>query len=334
MTSLVVERSCSLLVHVERPESAQAIKEALEGGDPAAKAAAMKNVISQLLNGESLPSVFITIVRYVLPSEDHTVQKLLLLYLEIIEKTGANGHILPEMILICQNLRNNLQSPNEYLRGVTLRFLCRIKEAEIIEPLVPSILSNLEHRHSFVRRNAVLAVDAIYRLPGGDHMLADAPETVEKFLNAESDLSARRNAFLMLYNNAQERALAYLLANVDQVINWGDILQTVVLDLIRKARGQRAGGRGRAAARRRPAVRAPGARTLRPVLTLPARSAAPTRPRRASTSRSSSPCSAPTAPPSSTSAPPAWWPCPPPPPPSVPPQTATPSCSPPTRTTT
>jgi len=238
--ALIVEKSCSLLVFVEKPESAQSIREALEGGDPVAKANAMKNVISQLLAGEALPGVFITIVRYVLPSEDHTVQKLLLLYMEIIEKTGADGRILPEMILICQNLRNNLQSPNEYLRGVTLRFLCRIKETEIIEPLVPSILANLEHRHSFVRRNAVLAVDAIYRLPGGDTLLADAPETVEKFLGVESDLSARRNAFLMLYNNAQDRALAYLLANVDQVTSWGDILQTVVLDLIRKARAGRA----------------------------------------------------------------------------------------------
>lgn len=140
------------------------------------------------------------------------------------------------MILICQNLRNNLQAPNEYLRGVTLRFLCRVKETELLEPLIPSILSNLEHRHSFVRRNAVLAIDAIYRLPGGDAMLADAPETVEKFLATESDLSARRNAFLFLYNNAQDKAVSYLLANVDSVTGWGEIMQTVVLDLIRKAR--------------------------------------------------------------------------------------------------
>lgn len=49
-------------------------------------------------------------------------------------------------ILICQNLRNNLQHPNEYIRGVTLRFLCRIREEEILEPLVPSILANLDHR--------------------------------------------------------------------------------------------------------------------------------------------------------------------------------------------
>ena len=49
-------------------------------------------------------------------------------------------------ILICQNLRNNLMHPNEYIRGVTLRFLCRIREEEILEPLTPSILANLEHR--------------------------------------------------------------------------------------------------------------------------------------------------------------------------------------------
>ena len=74
-------------------------------------------------------------------------------------------------ILICQNLRNNLQHPNEYLRGATLRFLCRIHEEEILEPLIPSILANLEHRHSFVRRNAVLAINALYRLPKGELIL-------------------------------------------------------------------------------------------------------------------------------------------------------------------
>jgi coatomer subunit beta len=31
-----------------------------------------------------------------------------------------------------------------------------------------------------------------------------------------------------------DRAVSYLMANLEQVANWGDILQTVVLDLIRK----------------------------------------------------------------------------------------------------
>eukprot|EP00271_Cylindrocystis_brebissonii_P013153 TRINITY_DN32762_c0_g1_i1.p1 TRINITY_DN32762_c0_g1~~TRINITY_DN32762_c0_g1_i1.p1 ORF type:complete len:955 (-),score=201.96 TRINITY_DN32762_c0_g1_i1:1049-3913(-) len=231
-----MEKSSTLLVHFDKgtPALANEIKEALEGSDNVRKQEAMKKAVMLLLNNEQIPHLFITIVRYVLPSEDHTVQKLLLLYLEIIDKTDANGKILPEMILICQNLRNNLQHPNEYLRGVTLRFLCRLQEAELIEPLVHSILMNIDHRHPFVRRNAVLAVMSIYKLPQGELLLQDAPEMIEKFLLTEQDLSAKRNAFLMLYNCAQERAVHYLLSNLENVALWGDIMQMVVLELIRK----------------------------------------------------------------------------------------------------
>ena len=41
----------------------------------------MQKAITAILAGEQFPSIFITIVRYVLPSENHLVQKLLLLYL-------------------------------------------------------------------------------------------------------------------------------------------------------------------------------------------------------------------------------------------------------------
>ncbi|TYG38462.1 hypothetical protein ES288_D13G225400v1 [Gossypium darwinii] len=241
-----MEKSCTLLIHFDKgtPAIANEIKEALEGNDVSAKVDAMKKAIMLLLNGETLPQLFITIVRYVLPSEDHTVQKLLLLYLEIIEKTDAKGRVLPEMILICQNLRNNLQHPNEYIRGVTLRFLCRLNETEIIEPLIPSVLQNLEHRHPFIRRNAILAVMSIYKLPQGDQLLVDAPDMIEKVLSTEQDPSAKRNAFLMLFTCAQERATNYLLTHVDRVSEWGELLQMVVLELIRKVcrtnRGEKA----------------------------------------------------------------------------------------------
>ncbi|KAG6409453.1 hypothetical protein SASPL_127492 [Salvia splendens] len=231
-----MEKTCSLLVHFDKgtPALANEIKEALEGNDVPAKIDGMKNAIMLLLNGETLPQLFITIVRYVLPSEDHTVQKLLLLYLEIIDKTDGNGRVLPEMILICQNLRNNLIHPNEYIRGVTLRFLCRLNEVEIIEPLIPSILANLEHKHPYVRRNAISAISSIYKLPNGEQLLVDAPETIEKFLSSEQDQSTKRNAFLMLFNCAQDHAINYLLANVDRVSDWGELMQMVVLELIRK----------------------------------------------------------------------------------------------------
>jgi len=139
------------------------------------------------------------------------------------------------MILICQNLRNNLQHPNEYVRGATLRFLCRIREEEILEPLVPSILANLEHRHSYVRRNAALAVAAVYRLARGELLLADAPDLVERFLATEQDVSAKRNAFLFLAAHAPDRAARYLFSHAEQLPVWGEPLQLAVLDLVRRA---------------------------------------------------------------------------------------------------
>ncbi|XP_015894017.3 coatomer subunit beta-1 [Ziziphus jujuba] len=241
------EKSCTLLVHFDKgtPALANEIKEALEGNDIEVKIEALKKAIMLLLNNETIPQLFITIIRYVLPSEDHTIQKLLLLYLEIIEKTDSKGKVLPEMILICQNLRNNLQHPNEFIRGVTLRFLCRLNETEIVEPLLPSILTNLEHRHPFVRRNAVLAVMSVYRLPQGEQLLDNAPEIVEKFLSTEQDPSSKRNAFLMLFTCAQDRAVNYLFTHIDRINDWGEQLQMVVLELIRKVCRANKGEKGK-----------------------------------------------------------------------------------------
>lgn len=102
--------------------------------------------------------------------------------------------------------------------------------------MIPSILTCLEHRHSYVRRNAVLAINSIYKLPKGEQHLQDAPDLIEKVLNSEQDLSTKRNAFLMLCNHAQDRAVHYLLSQVDNVAHWGDILQMAVLELIRKVK--------------------------------------------------------------------------------------------------
>lgn len=89
MAMVSVERSCTFLVHFDKAASQSEIKEALEGSDSAAKIQAMQKAIMMILNGETLPALFITIVRYVLPSEDHTIQKLLLLYLV---RSQAYGH--------------------------------------------------------------------------------------------------------------------------------------------------------------------------------------------------------------------------------------------------
>jgi coatomer subunit beta len=117
-----------------------------------------------MLNGEKLnQSMLMYVIRFCLPTADHFLKKLLLIFWEIVPKTNAEGKLLHEMILVCDAYRKDLQHPNEFIRGSTLRFLCKLKEPELLEPLMPSIRKCLEHRHSYVRRNAVLAIFTIYR---------------------------------------------------------------------------------------------------------------------------------------------------------------------------
>ena len=58
-----------------------------------------------MLNGERLPGLLMTIIRFVLPSNDHTLKKLLLIFWEIWPKTSPDGKLLHEMILVCDAYR-------------------------------------------------------------------------------------------------------------------------------------------------------------------------------------------------------------------------------------
>ncbi|XP_030873087.1 coatomer subunit beta [Leptonychotes weddellii] len=229
------ENVCYTLINVpmdSEPPSEISLKNDLEKGDVKSKTEALKKVIIMILNGEKLPGLLMTIIRFVLPLQDHTIKKLLLVFWEIVPKTTPDGRLLHEMILVCDAYRKDLQHPNEFIRGSTLRFLCKLKEAELLEPLMPAIRACLEHRHSYVRRNAVLAIYTIYR--NFEHLIPDAPELIHDFLVNEKDASCKRNAFMMLIHADQDRALDYLSTCIDQVQTFGDILQLVIVELIYK----------------------------------------------------------------------------------------------------
>ncbi|XP_066265354.1 coatomer subunit beta-like [Branchiostoma lanceolatum] len=229
------EQPCYTLINIPsdaEPPTELQLKTDLEKGDVRTKTEALKKVIHMILNGEKMPSLLMTIIRFVMPLQDHTIKKLLLIFWEIVPKTGPDGKMLHEFILVCDAYRKDLQHPNEFIRGSTLRFLCKLKESELLEPLMPSIRTCLEHRHSYVRRNAVLAIFTIYK--NFDSLIPDGPELIHNFLEQEQDASCKRNAFMMLIHADQERALDYLSTCIDQLHTFGDILQLVIVELVYK----------------------------------------------------------------------------------------------------
>ncbi|KAK1127624.1 Coatomer subunit beta [Melipona bicolor] len=62
------------------------LKQDLRKGDVQTKIEALKKTIHMILSGERLPGLLMTIIRFVLPLQDHTIKKLLLIFWEIVPK--------------------------------------------------------------------------------------------------------------------------------------------------------------------------------------------------------------------------------------------------------
>ena len=153
---------------------------------------------------------------------------------------------IPSLLYIYHSnaIRNDLIHANEYIRGRTLRLLCRMRYFKIMEPLVESILKNLSHRHAYVRRNAVTCVYSIVKT-FGPAVIPQAAVEIEQLLLVEGDLSTKRIAFVMLLNCDIDRAINYAVSVEEQVNSLGDVFQLALLELVRKVARSRPGHKGR-----------------------------------------------------------------------------------------
>ena len=136
------------------------------------------------------------------------------------------------LTVLSNGIRMDLQHANEYIRGNTLRFLCKLRDAELIEPLLAPARQCLEHRHSYVRKNAVFAIASIYQ--HNEALMPDAPELLQAFLESESDATCKRNAFAALISISHDQALEYLSSVFEGIPNADELLQLVELEFIRK----------------------------------------------------------------------------------------------------
>ncbi|KAM7532573.1 hypothetical protein Aperf_G00000131736 [Anoplocephala perfoliata] len=235
MANAGVDSPCYTLISLtneSKQYTEQKLREDLQNDNVAVKREALKELIRNSVNGEKYRDLLMIVIRFVMPSSDRTIKKLLHLFWEVAPKYSPEGKLLNEMILVCDAYRRDLQHPNEYIRGCTLRFLCKLKEPELLEPLMPSILQCLEHRHAYVRRNAVLAIFTIYQ--NFENLIPDAPERILNYLEDEQDPSCKRNAFLMLLHVSQDTAVQYLSRCIDAVDTFSETMQLVVVELIHK----------------------------------------------------------------------------------------------------
>lgn len=235
-------KACYLIIDydVQSPPSSTEIAKLLEKGSEEEKLDAMKTLILLILSDEHFPRMIMTVVQHAMRVDSTEMKKLLILYWETIEKTNSDGTIKDEMVMLCNALRNDLLSPNEFIRARTLRLVSKMRYRELMDTLLQPALECLTHRHPYVRRNAVMCIYSIYSTFGED-ILPDAVERIDGLLASETDLSTRRNALLFLFEAAPSSAMRYLnsvlLDEEDSNSVYGtsiDILQLVVLNELKR----------------------------------------------------------------------------------------------------
>ena len=136
----------------------QNVEKQLLSGSTKEKIKAMKMLIRMIVNDENYPRMMMSVLKYCQMVEDHILKKLCLLYWETVEKKNADGTTKGEITLACNALRQDLLSPNEFIRGRTLRLVSKIMISDILENLIEAINDNIKHRHFYVRRNALICL--------------------------------------------------------------------------------------------------------------------------------------------------------------------------------
>ena len=60
----------------------------------------MKKILLLMLNGDPVPQLLMHVIRFVMPSKNKILKKLLLVYWEICPKTNPDGKLKQEMVLV------------------------------------------------------------------------------------------------------------------------------------------------------------------------------------------------------------------------------------------
>lgn len=91
----------------------------LEVGSIELKIKALKTVIEMVVSGEEIPGILRTVIEFVLPLLDDLVQDMLLILWAIIPKTSPGGKLLPEINLIADAYRRELEHAINNTNNIT-----------------------------------------------------------------------------------------------------------------------------------------------------------------------------------------------------------------------
>lgn len=148
---------------------------------------ALRLMIAQQTSGQTSKELLHSVVRAVMPRNDNALKRLLYYYLE----TMADD----KSLVVCMNqISKDLSSPNEYVRGLVLRFISRLENSDYVSLLLKGVRDNLSNKSAYVRMNAISCLSEIV-----ERFEIDAEDELHAVAQRESSPEVLRVVFDVMH---------------------------------------------------------------------------------------------------------------------------------------
>lgn len=231
------EKPCYLYIDDEPITSYRDVTKKIASKEFPEKEEGLKTILGSMVNDDNYPQdLMMNVIHNLTIVDDINIKKLLFLFWEVIDKHKPDGTMKDEIILVCNGIRKDLDSPNEYIRGRTLRLLTKMPYKEILENVKAAVFENIKHSHPYVRSNAIMCVLSFIDNFGVDIVPDSLPDDLKDIILKDNDTATRRNAYV-LYSRIspmESLSLTQEIMENNEISELGDLFALCIVENLRK----------------------------------------------------------------------------------------------------
>lgn len=181
------------------------IMQKLQSADEGDKIEAMRQIIAQMSQGEDFSTLTHRITKETFMARSNEVKRLFYYYLELIPKC-RDSESFAEILLLSNQIRKDLEHPNEYVRGFAMRFVSTLDNQELVGNFYKPVKNNLSHPNAYVRRNAYFCLGMLF---SKIDIYQEVPDLLYHALFRDLDPNCLRQAFVSLHQASPALAEKY-----------------------------------------------------------------------------------------------------------------------------
>ncbi|KAF9763569.1 Coatomer subunit beta [Nosema granulosis] len=207
----------SLYLNLNSEATKQSILQLLGSQEPEKKIQGMKDLIAQMSQGKSYGDITHTVIKDVLSVQQNNELRRLFYYFLEMSSISTN-----ELLLLSNQIRKDLEHPNEFMRGVALRYVSKLTTIEILLNFHKPILENFTHKIAYVRRHAYYSLGRVSKRLG---IFEDTADHLVQALQRDTDPACLCQAFVSLYELDKEKSMQVVPTDPDLALTMMEKIQ-------------------------------------------------------------------------------------------------------------